>query len=126
MGINVGKDYGAWKKVGGSFGDLPARGGLVTERKEKYSFSFSDAELVQINIPGIYIVYGDIRFKQQQMYFRPTYDVPDMVKLRFTLSGNGTIFNRVNNKQYVFNSNQQNIIYMPELDGTGEYDTRHN
>jgi hypothetical protein len=84
MGINVGKDYGAWKKVGGSFDDLPVRGGLVTERKEKYSFSFSDAELVQINIPGIYIVYGDIMFKQKQVYFRPTYDVPDMVKLRFT------------------------------------------
>ncbi|WP_316823768.1 AraC family transcriptional regulator [Pedobacter miscanthi] len=123
MGINVGKDYGAWKKVGGSFNDLPGRGGLVTERKEKYNFSFSDAELVQINIPDIYIVYGDIMFKQHQMYFRPTYDVPDMIKLRFTLSGSGTIFNKVNKQQYLFNSNQQNIIYMPELDGTGEYDT---
>lgn len=123
MGINVGKNYGAWKKVGGSFDDLPVRGGLVTKRKEKHSFSFSDAELVQINIPGIYIVYGDILFKQHQMYFRPTYDVPDMIKLRFTLSGNGTIFNNVNKQQYTFNANQQNIIYMPDLDGTGQYDT---
>lgn len=125
MGINVGKDYGAWKKVGGSFDDLPAKDGLVTERKEKHNFSFSDAELLQINIPDIYIVYGDIMFKQQQMYFRPTYDMPDMIKLRFTLSGSGVIFNQVNKQQYIFGSNQQNIIYMPELDGTGEYDTKY-
>lgn len=123
MGINVGKNYGAWKKVGGRFDSVPVKGGLVTERKETYNFSFSDAELVQINIPDIYIVYGDILFKQEQMYFQPTYDVPDMIKLRFTLSGSGTIFNRVNRQQYSFGRNQQNIIYMPELDGTGEYDT---
>ena len=125
MGINVGKDYGAWKNVGGGFDDVPVKSALVTERKEKYNFSFSDAELVQINIPGIYIVYGDILFKQEQIYFRPTDDVPDMIKLRFTLSGGGTIFNQVNRQQYVFGSNQQNIIYMPQLDGTGEYDTKH-
>jgi len=123
MGINVGKDYGSWKKVGGSFDEFPVKEQLVTERKEKYSFSFSDAELMQINMPDIYIVYGDILFKKHQMYFSPTYDVPDMIKLRFTLSGNGTIFNKVNSKKYTFRSNQQNIIYMPELDGTGEYDT---
>ncbi|MCX2495518.1 AraC family transcriptional regulator [Pedobacter sp. PF22-3] len=123
MGINVGKNYGAWKNVGGNFDDLRVQNGLVTEKREKYSFSFSDAEMVQINIPGIYMVYGDILFKQQQMYFSPTNDVPDMIKLRFTLSGSGTIFNRVNKQQYIFNSNQQNIIYMPELDGTGQYDT---
>jgi len=126
MGINVGKDYGSWKKVGGRFEQVPLQGNLVTEKREKYNFSFSDAELVQITIPDIYIVYGDIRFKQEQMYFRPTYDVPDMVKLRFTLSGNGTIYNEVNQQTYHFNSNQQNIIYMPELDGTGKYDTGHN
>jgi len=123
MGINVGKDYGSWKKVGGSFDEFPVEEQLVTQRKEKYSFSFSDAELVQINTPDIYIVYGDILFKQHYMYFRPTYDVPEMIKLRFTLSGKGTIFNKVNSQKYIFNGNQQNIIYMPELDGTGEYDT---
>jgi len=126
MGINVGKDYGSWKKVGGSFDEFPVEKKLVTERKEKYSFSFSDAEMLQINTPDIYIVYGDIMFKQHQMYFSPTYDVPDMIKLRFTLSGKGTVFNKVNNQEYIYNTNQQNIIYMPELDGTGEYDTGSN
>jgi AraC family transcriptional activator of pyochelin receptor len=126
MGINVGKDYGSWKKVGGGFDEFPVQGQLITERRQKYSFSFSEAELVQINTRDIYIVYGDIMFKQHQMYFKPTYDVPDMIKLRFTLSGNGTIFNQVNKQKYIFSSNQQNIIYMPELDGTGEYDTGHN
>lgn len=124
MGINVGKNYGVWKKVGGRFDSFPVQDGLVTERKETYNFSFSDAELIQINIPDIYIVYGDVLFKQEQMYFYPTHDVPDMIKLRFTLSGSGTIFNRVNRQQYSFGRNQQNIIYMPELDGTGEYDTK--
>ncbi|HWW41808.1 AraC family transcriptional regulator [Pedobacter sp.] len=123
MGINIGKDYGTWKEVGGRFEQFPMKEQLVTERRDKCSFSFSDAELVQITTPDIYIVYGDILFKQHLLYFRPTYDVPDMVKLRFTLSGNGTIYNYVNNKKYFFNSNRQNIIYMPELDGTGEYDT---
>ncbi|MDN5285020.1 MAG: hypothetical protein JWR38_1294 [Mucilaginibacter sp.] len=126
MGINVGKDYGTWKKVGGSFEHFHRHEHLVIEKKEKYSFSFSDAELVQITTPDIYIVYGDVMFKQHQLYFRPTNDVPDMIKLRFTLSGNGTIYNHVNKQKYLFNSNQQNIIYMPQLDGIGEYDTRRN
>lgn len=126
MGINVGKSYGSWKNVGGRFEQLPIQGNQVTESREKYSFSFSDAELVQITTPDIYIVYGDVRFKQEQIYFRPANDVPDMVKLRFTLSGSGTIFNHINKQQYLFNSNQQNIIYTPQLDGTGEYDTNHN
>jgi len=70
--------------------------------------------------------YGDISFKQRQIYFSPNNDKRDMIKLRFTLSGNGTIYNEVNKQRYIFNSNQQNIIYMPELDGTGEYDTNSN
>lgn len=126
MGINIGKNYGAWKKVGGQFEEFPIKEQLVKERREKCSFSFSDAELVQITTPDIYIIYGDIQFKQRQLYFSPTYEVPEMIKLRFTLSGSGTIYNYVNNKKYFFNSNQQNIIYMPELDGTGEYDTGNN
>ncbi len=39
MGINVGKNYGAWKNVGGSFDDLRVQNGLVTKKKNKYSFS---------------------------------------------------------------------------------------
>lgn len=126
MGINVGKNDRSWKRVGGKFEQFSLKEQLLTETREKYSFSFSDAELVQITTPDIYIVYGDVIFKQHQLYFKPTNDVPDMVKLRFTLSGNGTIYNQVNNQKYIFNSNQQNIIYMPELDGTGEYDTGRN
>ena len=126
MGINVGKDYGAWKNVGGSFEQFPDQKQFIKESRDKYSFSFSEAELFQITTPNFYIVYGDILFKQHQLFFTPSNKVPDMVKLRFTLSGNGTIYNQVNKKQYIFNANQQNIIYMPELDGTGEYDTSQN
>lgn len=126
MGINVGKHYGVWKEVGGSINQFPDPGEFVKESRDKYNFSFSDAELLQITTPNLYIVYGDISFKQRELYFRPTNAVPDMVKLRFTLSGHGTIYNAVNKQRYIFNSNQQNIIYMPELDGTGEYDTANN
>ena len=125
MAINVGKNYGVWKKVGGNFGQLSAQEREVKESNNTYAFSFSDAELLQITIPDLYIIYGDVKFKERRMYFRPTNELPDMVKLRFTLSGNGSIYNEVNKRQYTFNANQQNIIYMPELEGTGEYDTTH-
>ncbi len=125
MAINVGKNYGVWKKVGGKFGQLSAQEREVKESNNTYAFSFSDAELLQITIPDLYIIYGDVKFKERRMYFRPTNELPDMVKLRFTLSGNGSIYNEVNKRQYTFNANQQNIIYMPELEGTGEYDTTH-
>ena len=125
MAINVGKNYGVWKKVGGNFGQLSAQEREVKESNNTYAFSFSDAELLQITIPDLYIIYGDVNFKERRMYFRPTNELPDMVKLRFTLSGNGSIYNEVNKRQYTFNANQQNIIYMPELEGTGEYDTTH-
>lgn len=126
MAINVGKNYGAWKKVGGNFEPFSNQGQFIKESRDRYNFSFSDAELLQIITPDLYIVYGDISFKQRQIYFSPNNDKPDMIKLRFTLSGNGTIYNEVNKQRYIFNSNQQNIIYMPELDGTGEYDTNSN
>jgi len=126
MGIQVSKDYGNWKTVGSTIKQSPNQRQSVKESRDKYNFSFSDAELWQITTPDLYIVYGDILFKQRQLYFQPTNDVPDRVKLRFTLSGNGTIYNKVNKQQYIFNSNQQNIIYMPELDGKGEYDTGSN
>jgi AraC family transcriptional activator of pyochelin receptor len=124
MAINVGKDPGAWKKVGGDVGQLPEQASGIKVKSNKYAFSFSDAELLQMTTPDLYIVYGNVKFKERKMYFKPTNELPDMVKLRFTLSGNGFIYNKVNKKDYIFNSNQQNIIYMPELDGTGEYDTK--
>ncbi|TDO20225.1 helix-turn-helix domain-containing protein [Pedobacter duraquae] len=126
MGINVGKQYGSWKNVGGRFIPITNEGQLLKETRQTYTFSFSEAELVQITAPDFYIVYGDILFKQHQLYFKPTADKPDMLKLRFTLSGSGAIYNQVNKQQYLFNANQQNIIYMPELDGTAQYDTDHN
>ncbi len=126
MGINVGKSQGRWKEVGGNFNQLPEQENYLKERRDRYNFSFSDAEVFQINTRDLYIVYTDSLFKQDRLYFRPDGNVPDMVKLRFTLSGSGNIYNQVNKQQYLFRANQQNIIYMPELDGTGEYDTACN
>ena len=126
MGINVGMDGGNWNQVGGNFTQFSMQQKLITERREKYSFSFSDAELVQITTPETYIVYGDVIFRQPNLYFKPVQDVPDMMKMRFTLSGRATIYNHINDRKYLFNSNQQNILYMPELDGKGEYETMRN
>ncbi|MFC3561251.1 hypothetical protein [Pedobacter jamesrossensis] len=40
---------------------------LVTERREKFSFPFGDAELVQIGFSGIFIVYGDVMVRENQL-----------------------------------------------------------
>ncbi|MFD2287868.1 helix-turn-helix transcriptional regulator [Pedobacter petrophilus] len=122
----MSKSQDSWKEVGGSFKKLPRQENYLKERRDRYNFSFSDAEVFQINTRDLYIVYTDSLFKQHQLHFRPDGNVPDMVKLRFTLSGSGNIYNQVNKQQYLFRSNQQNIIYMPELEGTGEYDTTCN
>ncbi|TZF83143.1 helix-turn-helix transcriptional regulator [Pedobacter sp. BS3] len=125
MGMNIRDNSGIWQEIGASFDLFLMQAPLVAERREKYSFSFGDAELVQISMPDIFIVYGDILFKHSQLHFRST-DIPDMVELHFALSGNGTMYNYIDQRRYFFEPNQHNIIYTPELDGVGEYDTKCN
>jgi len=121
MGMHIHDGSGQWVEVGSGLHPFVLTQPLVVENRETYSFPFGDAELVQIALPDIYIVYGDMLFRQHRLHFRAT-DIPDMVELHFVLSGNGMMYNNINNRLYIFQPNHQNIIYMPELDGTGEYD----
>lgn len=93
---------------------------LVQERREKISFSFGDMELVQISLPDIFIVYGDMQL--QQRYFRlRSMEGEDVVELNFALAGNGIVSNRASGAQYHFQSNLHNIMYVPAFDGDAAY-----
>lgn len=125
MGMNIRSLTGNWEELMSNVGIVPMQMPLVSERREKYSFSFGDVELVQIAIPDIYIVYGDILFKDRQLHFRDD-NCFDMVELHFVLSGDGAIHNKVYDENFLFRPNQQNMIYMPELDGAGVFNTERN
>jgi AraC family transcriptional activator of pyochelin receptor len=125
MGMNIRNTFGKWEEIGGSFDILPAKMPLVTERREKYSFPFGDAELVQIAIPDIHVAYGELMFKDCLLQFRVN-DAPDTVEFHYVLSGDGSIYNSIYDDTFVFQPNQQNMIYMPELDGTGKFNAAYN
>ncbi|MBB5638722.1 AraC-like DNA-binding protein [Pedobacter cryoconitis] len=120
MGMALCDAQGKWTEIGGLpvYADqlLP----LVTERREKYSFPSFDAEIVQMALPNIFIVFGDMRLKSQRLRFRST-DEPDFVELHFSLAGGGLMENHINGHIHQFKAMQHNLIYSPEFDGTGNY-----
>lgn len=93
---------------------------LVTERRDRYSFPFGDAEIVQIAFSGIYIVYGDMLVKQNRLRIK-TFDEPELVELHFSLTGGGIMENYLTNKRLDIKANQHNIIYSPDFDGMAEF-----
>ena len=93
---------------------------LVTERRHKLSFPFGDAGLVQIALPKILIIYGDLVLRQQHLRMRAV-DVPDMIELHFSLAGNSTVMNKISGRTHVFIPQQQNIMYVPEFDGEVDF-----
>lgn len=93
---------------------------LVKERTEKYSSLFGDVSLTRIILPDIYIAYGDIAFRHPRLHFRAS-DMPDMVELHFSLAGSGIVHNNVTNQDYLFEPAMQNMVYMPHIDGVGEF-----
>jgi len=95
---------------------------LVTERREKFSFPFGDAELVQIAFSGICIVYGDVLVKENRLRIR-SFDEHDQVELHFSLRGDGKIENFITRKKHVIKSNQHKIFYSPNFDGIAELAT---
>ena len=96
---------------------------LATEHRQRHSFLFGDAEIVEINLPDIYIVYGDIALKKHRLRFRTT-DAPDFVELHFSISGGGLLENFISGRSYRFSSQEHNIIYEPEFDGTGQFNEK--
>src|SRR5580704_13217914 len=94
MGMNIRRTAGNWEELRDNSNIFPAPVPLMTERREKYSFSFGDTELVQIALPDIFIVYGDIMFKDRLLHFCIT-DNPDVVEFHFVLSGDGFVNNSI-------------------------------
>jgi len=95
---------------------------LVTERKETFSFPFGDAELTQIAFSGIYIVYGDMLVKENRLRIK-SFEEPELVELHFSLNGGGIMENFLTKRTVSILPNQHNIIYAPEFDGTGTFQT---
>ena len=125
MAMSISGNGSQWVDIGHEMNLFIPPVPLVIERTEKYSFPFGDASVTQIGLPDIYIVYGDVIFKRSQLHFR-AFDMPEMVELHFALSGGGTMYNAINKKKYSFDPLMQNMIYMPCLEGTGEYLSHEN
>ncbi|MEH3115947.1 helix-turn-helix domain-containing protein [Pedobacter terrae] len=122
MALNIYDSNDKYYVVGSKFDISQFNQPLVTERRDKYSFPFGDAELVEIAFSGIYIVYGDMVVKQSRLRIK-SFDEPDMVELHFALAGGGIMENYLTNKRLDIRVNQHNIIYSPDFDGMAEFDT---
>ncbi|WP_025141602.1 helix-turn-helix domain-containing protein [Pedobacter jeongneungensis] len=122
MALNIYDSDDKYYVVGSKFDIAQFNQPLVTERRDKYSFPFGDAEIVQIAFSGIYIVYGDMVVKQSRLRIK-SFDEPDMVELHFALTGGGIMENYLTNKRLDIKANQHNIIYSPDFDGMAEFDT---
>lgn len=123
MGMNVCCKSGKWIDISGIIDFEEWEKPLVSEKKEKLSFPFGDIELLQIILPNIYIVYGDMYFHERQLQMRAT-GLPEMIELHFLLAGKGSMFNYANKKEYSFMPNMHNILFVPEFEGKADYDTQ--
>ncbi|HEY0610632.1 MAG TPA: AraC family transcriptional regulator [Chitinophaga sp.] len=125
MPMMLGDDNGNWQNLSGDFNDVlaPAGAAAVTQQSREFSFSFGDIEMNYLALPGIYIVYGDVRLLRQRFRVQ-RYDVPDMVELHFAISGGATVENFITGTRYTFGHNCHSMTYIPEIDGTAEYPAR--
>jgi len=125
MGMIVCDEYGLeaahWTQLGQHVSEQLLMQPLVTEMRHKLSFPFGDAEIVQIVLPNILIIYGDLALRKHQIRMRAV-DNPDMIELHFSLAGNSRVTNRVSGRTQTFISNLQNILYIPEFDGDVNFD----
>jgi len=122
MALNIYDGDEKYYIVGNKFDNNEFNQALVTERRDKYSFPFGDAEIVEISFSGIYIVYGDMLVKKNRLRIK-SFDEPDMVELHFSITGGGIMENYLTNKRLDIKANQHNIIYSPDFDGMAEFST---
>lgn len=94
---------------------------LLTERRDKYSFPFGDAEIVHLAFAGIYVKYGDIRLYDRIKMHMNMHDEPPVIELHFTLSGHGSLLHDNNGQRYDYVENQCNMHYLPQFSGEGVY-----
>ncbi len=127
MGMLIGDEVGIWHDLSGrvNLGGPDPKPLLVQERREKFSFSFGDLELVQILLPDIYIVFGDLALQNPYFHMRAE-EMPDMVEMHFSLKGSGAFNNEATGKRYTFDANRHNIMYIPTFDGKACYMDREN
>jgi AraC-like DNA-binding protein len=120
MALNIYDGDERYYVVGNKLDNNALNQALVTERRDKYSFPFGDAEIVEIAFSGIYIVYGDMLVKRSRLRIK-SFDEPDMVELHFSIMGGGIMENYLTNKRLDIKANQHNIIYSPDFDGMAEF-----
>jgi AraC-like DNA-binding protein len=120
MALNIYDGDEKYYIVGNTIDNIALNQALVTERRDKYSFPFGDAEIVEIAFSGIYIVYGDMLVKKSRLRIK-SFDEPDMVELHFSITGGGIMENYLTNKRLDIKANQHNIIYSPDFDGMAEF-----
>lgn len=118
----IGDQVGTWYDISGrvNLGEHAFKPLLLEERRGKFSFSFGDLELVQIIMPDIYIVFGDIALQNPYFQMRAE-EMPDMVEMHFTLKGNGAFNNEATGTRYNFDANRHSLMYMPAFDGKACY-----
>lgn len=120
MALNIYDSSNREYTVGEKLNNFELNQPLVKEVKEKYSFPFGDAEVVQISFSGISIVFGDMIMKDDRLRIK-SFDEPELVELHFALKGGGIMENYLTNKRIDFKANQHNILYSPDFDGIAEF-----
>jgi len=119
--VNVYDELGH-KFVINDFTELSViNGPVVTERREKYSFFFGDAELVQLAFSGIYIVYGDMLIRERKTLHFDMFHQKHLVEMHFALSGSGQMQNKLSGQHYIFKANQTNMHYTPAFSGKADF-----
>ncbi|MBS1566861.1 MAG: helix-turn-helix transcriptional regulator [Bacteroidetes bacterium] len=121
MGVNVYDETGFKYVINDSIDLATINRPVVTELREKHSFFFGDAELVQLAFSGIYIVYGDMLMREQRLLRFDFLNQQHLVELHFALSGAGTMYNRISGNRYDFLPNQTNMHYTPAFSGVGSF-----
>ena len=121
MAINIYDSANKHYIVGTHYNEVEFNQPLVRETREKFSFPFGDAEIVQIIFAGISIVYGDMIMKENRLRIK-SLDEPELVELHFSLNGCGIMKNHLTNRSISIKSNQHNILYTPNFDGTADFD----
>lgn len=125
MGMIVCDEYGLeaahWMDLGRHVSEEQLRQTLVTEYRQRLSFPFGDAEMVQVILPNVLIIFGDLVIRQQRIRMRAI-DMPDTIELHFSLAGNSRVTNKVSGNTHVFIPHQHNMMYTPEFDGEVDFD----
>lgn len=94
----------------------------VREVRKKFDLPFVKANVVQLSVQDIDILYGDMQMKESQTAHFNAAIEPEHIEMHFTLAGEGFLESHLNGKKYRFAANEQNLHYMPQFVGSSHYD----